>query len=408
MRTVQPIHDERFKRFCRPQGDPDAIRRLAWRRSVVRQHLLLSLRQERADEELSYIVDHLARIPESAKHRVLAAPETGLYINSLLNGTTPDPQIVVPVIGRLAAASSPRSLQKFSWTGVLRLDYLPVGDRAIRIPGVTLDNPELVIDSQRIRLSSPTGGAIDVPIKPSEQMFKNCVVRANKLELVDGWIPFSDLFDDGNVSVNLDQSSRVVFLRLLEEAVKLINVVMPAALEEMQDTAQYLSPIRPKELETNVLPSFSSPILPGVIFVGIETGDGRLIDARHLAESCLHEHLHNRLYLLDEALPLTIQHANPRSYFSPWKQTMRTIEGMLHAVYVFSHLVWFWSNAGARVIGLAKYAANNVKEQIEHLKFATAEIDTDELTPVGRCILTASRNILENLTRESTSRHVVR
>ncbi|HJP90484.1 MAG TPA: HEXXH motif-containing putative peptide modification protein [Pyrinomonadaceae bacterium] len=271
-----------------------------------------------------------------------------------------------------------------------------------------MDNPELVIDSQRIRLSSPTGGAIDVPIKPSEQMFKNCVVRANKLELVDGWIPFSDLFDDGNVSVNLDQSSRVVFLRLLEEAVKLINVVMPAALEEMQDTAQYLSPIRPKELETNVLPSFSSPILPGVIFVGIETGDGRLIDARHLAESCLHEHLHNRLYLLDEALPLTIQHANPRSYFSPWKQTMRTIEGMLHAVYVFSHLVWFWSNAGARVIGLAKYAANNVKEQIEHLKFATAEIDTDELTPVGRCILTASRNILENLTRESTSRHVVR
>ena len=408
MRTVQLIHDERFERFCRPEGDPDAIRRLAWRRSVVRLHILLSLRQERADEELSYIVDHLGRSPESAKHRVLAAPETGLYINSLLNRTIPDPEIVVPILGRLAAASSPRGFQKFSLTGPLRLDYLPIGDRAIRIPGATLDNPELAIDSQRIRLSSPTGCAIDMPIKPSEQLFKNCIVRSNKLELVDGWAPFSDRFDDGNLSVNLDQSSRVTFLRLLEEAVKLINVAMPAALEEMQDTAQYLSPIRPKDPETNALPSFSSPIVPGVIFVGIDWGDGRLIDARHLAESCLHEHLHNRLYLLDEALPLTIRNAKPRSYFSPWKQTMRTIEGMLHAVYVFSHLAWFWRNVGARVIGLAKFAAENVKEQIEHLKLATTEIDTDELTPAGRCILIASRNILDNLMRESASRHVVR
>jgi hypothetical protein len=74
---------------------------------------------------------------------------------------------------------------------------------------------------------------------------------------------------------------------------------------------------------------------------------------------------------------------------------------MLHAVYVFSHLAWFWRNAGERIEGLAEYAAHNVGEQIEHLKTATAEIPSDELTPAGLRILSASTEILATLTKAS-------
>ncbi|MDQ2976994.1 MAG: HEXXH motif-containing putative peptide modification protein [Acidobacteriota bacterium] len=404
MRAVKAIRDNQLERFCLPQGDADGTRRLAWRRSAVRLQILLALRRERACEELSYLIDHLGRATESTRHRALAAPEMALYISALLNETIPDADIAVPVLARVAALSSAPASQKFSWTGVLPLDYLPLGERIIRVPGGTLNNPELTLNSDQIRLSSPSDGAtVEVAIRTPGQPLESCLFRSDRLELVDAWRPFSDLFNDGNLSLNLDPSSRAAFLTVLDEAVELIKVVMPAALEEMVETAQYLSPIRPKDTETNALPSFSSPTLPGVIFVGIERGDGRLIDARHLAESCVHEHLHNRLYLLDEALPLTVQTANPRSYFSPWKQTMRTIEGMLHAVYVFSHLAWFWRNVGEKINHLAQYADHNVAEQIEHLKIATAEIDTDELTPAGRCVLSASTEIIASLTRASAT-----
>ena len=401
MRAVEAIHDDaHFVRFCAPQGDPDAIRRLAWRRSTLRLQILLTLGQERSCEELLCIIDHLGRAAEGARHRVLASPEMALYISARLNESIPDPDIAIPVLTRVAPASSAPECQKFSWTGMLPLDYLPLGERAIRASGVMLSDPELVLDNDKIMLSSANdgGAAIEVPIKGSKEPLENCVVYADRLKLVDGWRPFSALFDDGNISVNLDQSSRVEFLTVLAEAVDLIKLVMPAALEEMVETAQYLSPIRPKDTETDALPSFSSPTVPGVIFVGIERGDGTLIDVRHLAESCVHEHLHNRLYLLDEALPLTVKTANPRLYFSPWKQTTRTIEGMLHAVYVFSHLAWFWRNAGEKIDHLTQYAADNVAEQVEHLKTATAEIDTNELTPAGCRVLSASTEILAGLT----------
>jgi uncharacterized protein len=155
------------------------------------------------------------------------------------------------------------------------------------------------------------------------------------------------------------------------------------------------------------LPSFSSPALPGVIFVGVQQGDGTWIDGRHLAESCVHEHLHNRLYLLDEALPLTIRAAEPRSYYSPWKRTMRGIDGMLHAIYVFSHLAWFWRRVGDELPQLEQYAARCVEEQVEHLETAVEGIGTSELTEAGRSVLLASTDILHTLTAEARTYRAV-
>ena len=399
---VEVNRDERFDHFLAPQGNPDSIRRLAWRRSAMRLHILLSLRCERPSDELSYLLDQLGRASAGARHRALAAPEMAVYIEALLSDVAPSADIAAPILARIASVTSTPVRQTFSWSGKLTLDYLPLGACAVRVPGEELNAPELLLDDHWIRLSSPRGGPrVRVPIKYPELAFENCFFRSEKLEIVDGWKPFCDTFDDGNVSVNLDPPARTELTRLLSEAVTLIEVGLPAALEEMLETAQYFSPIRTRDIDTSALPSFSSPALPGVIFVGIQQGNGRWIDALHLAESCIHEHLHNRLYLLDEALPLTISTAKPRSYFSPWKRTKRGIDGMIHAIYVFSHLAWFWRMIGNKLTDLDKYAALCVDEQVEHLRTATTEIDTDELTEAGRRVLWASTEILATLTAGS-------
>jgi HEXXH motif-containing protein len=268
--------------------------------------------------------------------------------------------------------------------------------------GKGIKDPELLLDGRFIRLSSTSGGlGIEVPVEIAEGSSQNWYLRADRLEIIDGWAPFCDDFDDGNMSVRLDASARSALENILEEAVTLIRTALPAALDEMQETAQYLSPIRPRQIGTSELPSFSSPAQPGVIFVGIQQGDGTWTDARHLAESCVHEHLHNRLYILDEAIPLTIRSPEPRSYFSPWKRTMRGIDGMLHAIYVFSHLAWFWRRIGDRLPELQQYADRCVEEQVEHIETAAETLDRDELTEAGRRVLLASTNIHHALTAEA-------
>jgi hypothetical protein len=385
--------------FLTAEGNPDALRRLAWRRSALRLGILLASHRDKPSDELSHLIGQLKTADPEVRHRVLAAPETALYVAALVNNRTPSADIAAPVLSRLASLNPSSSRQGFFWSGTLALDYLPLGAHAVRMHGKKIKDPELFLDGRFIRLSSKSGGsAIDVPVEITDAVSENWSVRVDRLEIIDGWAPFCDDFDDGNVSVNLDRSARNGLEGILEEVVKLIGMAMPGVLEEMQETAQYLSPIRPKHAGKSDLPSFSSPALPGVIFVGIQQSDGTWADARHLAESCVHEHLHNRLYLLDEALPLTIRTAEPRSYFSPWKRTMRGIDGMLHAIYVFSHLAWFWRRVGNKVPGLRQYAESCVEEQVKQLQIATETLDTAELTEAGRRVLEASTTILHDLT----------
>lgn len=394
--------DGPFDRFLLPEGDPDSIRRLAWRRSAFRLNILVTSHRDRPSKELSYLLGQLEAVHPEVRHRVLAAPEMALYVDALLNDRSPSVDIAIPVLSRLAPTSRTSPYQQFFWPDELPLDYLPLGAWAVRMQGSRIKTPELLLDGRSISLSSMSDGmAIEVPIDITHGTSTDWFLRSEKLEIIDGWAPFCDDFDDGNLSVVLDPLARGTLESILEEAVTIIRTALPAALEEMLETAQYLSPIRPKGAGKSELPSFSSPALPGVIFVGIQQHDGTWADGRHVAEACVHEHFHNRLYLLDEAMPLTIRTAAPRTYFSPWKRTMRSIDGMLHAIYVFSHLAWFWRRVGDRLPGLQQYADRCVEEQIEHLETAVGTVKTDELTEAGRRVLQASTQILHDLTVEA-------
>jgi len=382
---------DKLDRFLAPEGDPSTLQPLAWRRSAMRFHILVKSYREQPNDELAYIIEHLQAAEPHVRHRILAAPETAVYVDALLNERRVTVDISVAVLSRVGALSSTGPQKEFSWEGRLSLDYLPLATHAVRISRLKIQDPKLLVGRNFIRLSPKSEGpAIEVDIPANGKSSQHLSVRADRLEVVDGWMPFCDDFDDGNVSIKLSASERHFLDGMIGEAVAIIQTAFARAFDEMLETAQYLSPIRPQDTAMCKLPSFSSPTLPGVIFIGIQQGDGTWIDSRQLAEACIHEHLHNRLYLLEEAMPLTTRTAQPRSYYSPWKQTTRGIDGMLHAIYVFSHLAWFWRTVGKKCPELQQYANGCVEEQVEHLETAAATLDTNELSDAGRRVLRAS------------------
>ena len=75
--------------------------------------------------------------------------------------------------------------------------------------------------------------------------------------------------------------------------------------------------------------SHSDPEVPFSIFVSVPSGKERRI---RLAESIIHECMHLHLTMIESAQSLVGERETPT--FSPWRQTMRPIGGVLHGLYV--------------------------------------------------------------------------
>jgi len=95
--------------------------------------------------------------------------------------------------------------------------------------------------------------------------------------------------------------------------------------------------------------SFSDNTTPGALYLGIRVG-GSLIDPYLLADSLIHEHRHQKLYLLQREVPL-VEEDRPLVP-SPWREDLRPPSGLLHAIFVFVHLGEYWQhladNGGTR------------------------------------------------------------
>jgi HEXXH motif-containing protein len=79
--------------------------------------------------------------------------------------------------------------------------------------------------------------------------------------------------------------------------------------------------------------SHSTPDLPFSVFVSIPEPTERDASLR-VAESLIHESMHLQLTLLDIVEPLV--GTSGTCGYSPWKQEIRPVEGLLHGIYVFA------------------------------------------------------------------------
>ena len=95
--------------------------------------------------------------------------------------------------------------------------------------------------------------------------------------------------------------------------------------------------------ERDVDVSFSDPELPFSIFVSCPPMDTQYRVER-LAESIVHEALHLQLTLVERAEPLVEDNTGELLVRSPWKGERRTLQGLVHGIYVFGNLREFWSD----------------------------------------------------------------
>lgn len=79
--------------------------------------------------------------------------------------------------------------------------------------------------------------------------------------------------------------------------------------------------------------SHSTPELPFSIFVSIPEKDERDASLR-VAESLIHESMHLQLTLVNSIEPLAVD--DRASGYSPWKDEVRPVAGLLHGLYVFA------------------------------------------------------------------------
>lgn len=390
-----------LRRFLAPDGAPQLSRSLAWRRTLERWALIHRRAQEvPQDLVLAYVVAQLPRLSATGRHAVLGSPDGAAFVRSRVTGRQ-DAASDLAVLGAIHAECQPPDAVTLALQGTLVCRRQGVGRSVILDRGSQLDELSITLEDNTLSIAARMAGGdcwrreLRRDGLPTVGTERRTSIGEGAWELVDGWSGFENDFDDGNESPLLDEATRADLVGTLKQAWDLLVAVAPGAAEEMQETARYLRPLRPRTGDT--IPSFSSRDLPGVIFVGTHHRNGSPIEFTHIAESCFHEHLHNRLYLLESAYPLTVPETPPRRYWSPWKTAERGIDGMVHAIYVFAHLTWFWRRAASLSdTPITRGAVRRSGEHLEPLREALRTIAaTTELAPAGEAVVAASQDLLD-------------
>ena len=106
--------------------------------------------------------------------------------------------------------------------------------------------------------------------------------------------------------------------------------------------------------------SFSNSSVPGTLFICPYVGED-VISTGDALDSLIHEHCHQKLYLLESLVPLYDKDYVTR-HRSPWKESPRPIGGILHGYFVFTVLARFWKRAIGKGDTLSDYAARRLRE----------------------------------------------
>lgn len=201
--------------------------------------------------------------------------------------------------------------------------------------------------------------------------------------LADPWLrlPF------GNAIYFEDEETAAIARPLVNEALQIIERWRPAMAREMRLACRAIQFVRDPLAHTDKIVSFSDNSVPGALYVSVMQGNDP-IDAYDLADSLLHEHRHQKLYLLERRAP-TVE-STAMMVTSPWREDLRPPSGLLHAVFVFIELQRFWIHVRDEgPIRLHNRAINQLRDTEDNLYAAFATLDTCPLTSVGRDLVAA-------------------
>ncbi|HCW1033987.1 cyclophane-forming radical SAM/SPASM peptide maturase YhhB [Pseudomonas aeruginosa] len=210
-----------------------------------------------------------------------------------------------------------------------------------------------------------------------EMIHNEGTLRALRIGEQDEWLRAG--FGDA-ISFN-DEAICAIGKDLVAKALEIVGTWRPTLLDELLLACSAIQFITDTTAHPEKIVSFSDNSVPGALYVSIVQGDS-YIDPYDLADSLIHEHRHQKLYLLERRIDLIESTAT--KVVSPWREDLRPPSGLLHAIFVFVELRRFWIYAAehgpARIY---KRAINQITDTDTHLQQAFETIKSCPLTPWG-------------------------
>lgn len=149
---------------------------------------------------------------------------------------------------------------------------------------------------------------------------------------------------------------------LIEQAMAIIKNFSPALLQEIHKLSPVIQFIRDPSAHPDKVVSFSDDTIPGALYVSVYTNE-RMVDPYDLAESIIHEHRHQKLFLLEHYTPIIL--SDTPHIFSPWRLENRPVSGVFHGVFVFHMLQKYWRHVQLTSSGKTKMKAS---QQLSFIK----------------------------------------
>ncbi len=178
---------------------------------------------------------------------------------------------------------------------------------------------------------------------------------------------------------------------LVAEALKIIDEWRPALAAEIRQVCRSVQFVRDPAAHPEKIVSFSDNTVPGALFVSVVQGE-RLIDVYDLADSLIHEHRHQKLYLLERQMALV--EADSVKVVSPWREDLRPPSGLVHAVFVFAELQRFWEHVNDHgPTRLRQRAAHQLADTHANLQMAFATLAHCPLTTAGRDLIAVLKRV---------------
>jgi HEXXH motif-containing protein len=181
------------------------------------------------------------------------------------------------------------------------------------------------------------------------------------------------------------------FSKDISLALRLIGSSYPELLTRLRQTIRWYVPIRSPDEKTHC--SFSSPQLPGVIFLS------QTCDVVRLAEAIVHELGHNELDMFLSVSPL-FDLCHDSRYYSPWRDDARPIQGLFHAVYVFGEVARLECAIARTQPNLRPVLRERAKILVHRLRLGLAQLPLSRILEDGLSLLRETHETVEDTVRE--------
>ena len=167
---------------------------------------------------------------------------------------------------------------------------------------------------------------------------------------------------------------------VVAEALEAVATFSEAAFTQIRDHVDVVA-LQPDDAQK--YPNASSSEFPGAVLLGASA------DAFDLADHLIHEFAHNRLFALEGMGGLLEDDASDR-YYSPWRDELRSMRGLVHGAYVFVYVFDYWRAVAEEAPrdDIGDRARENAARTVLELRVAISQVRRHaRLTDFGRAVV---------------------